>query len=193
MREAHIICLWVSADFLFMLTKTQKKEIVENLTKKILESKSIVFSDFSGVKVGDINDLRIKLRDSDIEYQVVKKNLIKLSLGKAGLGDFPLSGYKGQISLAVSKKDEIAPAKILKNFSKGHETFKMLGGILDLKFISGEEVNSLAKLPPKEELLARLAFLVSYPIFGFVGALQANIRNLIFVLQNIQNNNNNRE
>lgn len=170
-----------------MLTKSQKKELVENLSKKLSEAKSAVFSDFSGVKVEDINNLRKKLRESGIEYQVAKKNLLKLSFEKAGLKDSPLSDYKGQISLALSGGDEIAPAKILKDFSKTHETFKMLGGILEARFINGEEVNNLARLPSKEEMLARLAFSVSYPIFGFVVVLQANIRNLVFVLQNISN------
>lgn len=171
-----------------MITRLQKQQLVESLSKKLSEAKSAVFSDFSGIKVEDINNLRKKLREAGIEYQVAKKNLLKLSFEKAGFKDFPFSNYKGQVSLAVSRGDEIAPAKILKNFSKTHETFKMLGGILEAKFINSEEVNNLARLPSKEEMLARLAFSVSYPLSGLVGVLQGNIRNLVFVLQNLKAN-----
>ncbi len=89
-----------------MLTREQKKQIVEELADKMKRQKSLIFTDVTGVNVGEIQDLRRKLREQEIEYKVAKKNLIKLALEKEKQ-DLDISEFNGSLALAFSYKDPI--------------------------------------------------------------------------------------
>jgi len=136
--------------------------------------------------VSEIQDLRRKLRQSNIEYKVTKKNLIKLALAKTKQ-EIDISGFNGSLALTFSYDDPIAPAKILDNFSKEHETFKILSGIMEDKVLTMEDIKELAKIPSKNELLANLINSIKGPVKGLVNVLGGNIRNLVGVLNAITN------
>lgn len=167
-----------------MQTKAQKKELVKDLAQKIKESKSVVFADFKGVKVKDLTELKKELRKEGISFKVLKKTLINIALKEAGV-EASTKEMEGQVAISTSPKDEVAPAKIISKFSKANENIKILGGVLESKSMTIEEVKSLAMLPSKEELLGKLVGTIQAPISGFANVLAGNIRGLVQVLKGI--------
>lgn len=165
-----------------MQTKDQKKNIIKDLAEKIKNSKSVVFSDFKGLKVKDMTELRRELRKEGTDMKVVKKTLMNLALKDAGV-ELDTNKFEGQIAVAVSEKDEVMAAKIIAKFAKANENIKIVGGILGTKALAKEEVMALAKLPTKEELLAKLVGTINAPVSGFVNVLAGNIRSLVTVLK----------
>jgi len=169
-----------------MLTKEQKKKIIEDLTDRIKRQKVLVFTDFRGLKVGETRDLRKKLREAGMEYKVAKKTLIKLALEKAKKV-VDILQFKSSVALVFGYNDPILPAKIISGFSKEHNKLKILGGLMDDKILTFEDIRELALIPSKNELLAKLVGSIQAPIRGFVNVLEGNIRNLFGVLTAISN------
>lgn len=167
-----------------MQTKKQKKEIVADLSEKLKSSKAAVFSDFKGLLVKDMMALRKELRKEKIDFKVAKKTLIGLALKDAKI-DADVKSMEGQLAVAISSEDEVAAAKIMAKVAKGNENLKILGGILEMKFLEKEEIMALSKLPSKEELLAKLVGTLNAPVSGFVNVLAGNIRGLVNVLKAI--------
>jgi len=170
-----------------MQTKDQKKNIVKDLAEKIKKSKAVVFSDFKGLKVKDMTNLRRELSKEGTDMKVVKKTLMNLALKDAGI-ELDTNKFEGQIAVAVSEKDEVMAAKIIAKFAKVNENIKIVGGILGDKVLAKEEVMALAKLPTKEELLAKLVGTLERPVSGFVNVLAGNLRGLVQVLKAISDN-----
>jgi large subunit ribosomal protein L10 len=169
-----------------MLTKAQKVELVKELTEKIKEAKSSIFVDFKGLKVKDSTDLKKELRKSDIEYTVVRKTLLDIALKNAGIVGVSITDMEGQIAVSLSNSDEVAAAKIIDKFSKTNENIKMLGGVLGKQVMNEKEVKALAKIPSKEELLAKLVGTLNAPVSGFVNVLAGNLRGLVSVLNAVK-------
>lgn len=167
----------------FMLTKDQKKQLVKELSESIKASKSAVFVDYRGLKVKDLTRLKKELRGSGVKLKVIKKTLIERALKDSGI-DMDVKNLEGQIAIALSE-DEITGAKIIDKFGKTHENLKILAGILEKKLMGAAEMKALAKLPEKEELLAKLVGTINAPVSGFVNALAGNMRNFIQVLKAI--------
>jgi len=169
-----------------MLTRAQKEQLVSELAENFLRASSIVFTDFTGLKVEDMEELRRNLREADIEYKVVKKRLIKKALEKSGL-EADTSEFEGQVALAFGYADPLVPAQILYKFSRANEALKILGGIIEKENLLSQSILELAMLPPKEVLLARLAGSIRAPIAGLVSVLGGNLRGLVYVFKAIGN------
>ncbi|MFZ5982621.1 MAG: 50S ribosomal protein L10 [Patescibacteria group bacterium] len=167
-----------------MQTKSQKEQLVKDLTSKLKNSKGVVFSDFTGLSVKNMTELRRALRAEGIEIQVLKKTLITLALKDAGI-ELDANKMEGQLAIAVSDQDEVATAKIIAKFAKASENLKIVGGLLGKEILSKEEVSDLAKLPSKEELLAKLVGTIKAPVSGFVNVMAGNLRGLVNVLKAI--------
>lgn len=167
-----------------MQTKAQKEVIIKNLTEKLKDSKAVVFSDYKGLNVKDMTILRRDLRAEGVDLQVLKKTLINIALKDAGI-EMNAKKLEGQVAIAISSKDEVAAAKIIAKLAKVNENLKIVGGILGTKELSVEEVNALAKLPSKEELLSKLVGTLNAPVSGFVNVLAGNMRGFVTVLQAI--------
>lgn len=156
------------------LTKQEKQTIIEELKEKIDKQKSIVFADFTKLKVKDLSNLRKIMRKEDCELKVAKKTLISIALkGKNITVD--LDQLKGEIALGFGYKDEITPFKIIHNFSKENENLKLLGGLAFGEFYGLEQAVTLAKLPSKEEILAQIFYSTNYSIFGIFDSLQKKL------------------
>lgn len=163
-------------------TKVQKEVIVKDLVEKLKSSKAVVFSDYKGLNVKDMTTLRRDLRVEGVDLKVLKKTLMQIALKDAGI-EMDVKKLEGQIAIAVSSRDEVAAAKIIAKLAKVNENLKIAGGILGTKELSAEEVNALAKLPSKEELLAKLVGTLNAPVSGFVNVLAGNMRGLVTVLK----------
>jgi len=168
--------------------KLQKQEIFRNLTEKIKKSKSVIFAGFNTLGVKDNEVLRDKLRAENNEYYVAKKTLINLALQDNKI-DINVRDFEGKVAAIFSYEDEVSPAKILGTFRQDKDKsgkIVFLGGILEGKLLSKEQVESLSKLPSKQELYAKLVGSINAPISGFVNVLAGSLRNLVNVLKAIE-------
>jgi len=170
-----------------MLTKTQKKQLVENLADKIKRQQSLVFTDIAKLNVKDMQVLRRELKKIGIEYKAAKKTLVNLALKKAKK-DIDVSEINGSLGLAFGYEDPLLPIKMIFKFAKKHNSLKVVGGIMEDRFLTFEEVEALSKIPSREELLAKLVWSIKGPISGLVNVLEGNMRNLIGVLNAIKSN-----
>lgn len=166
-------------------TREEKTKIIADLTKLFKEMKSAVFADFKGLKVKEITELRRLCQEQRISYGVAKKTLIKIAAKDADV-DFNPNSVDGSYALAFGLEDEVAPAKVLADFAKKHEALKILGGILEGKLVDKIVIGSLAKLPGKPELLAKLVGSLQSPISGLVKVMAGNLRGLVQVLNAYQ-------
>lgn len=168
------------------ITKEKKDEILKDLDDKFQKAVAVYFSDYRGLTVKDIGDLRVKLREEGVDYRIAKKTLMKLSVQNAKLPDIPDELLEGPVGAAFGYEDIIAAVRILHNFSKDNKNLKILGGLVEGKFISKAEAVELAILPSKDELLAKLVGSMKAPISGFHGVLAGLLRNFVYTLKAIE-------
>ena len=166
-------------------TKEQKRKSLEELKESIKKQKAVIFVDFSGLKVEDLLKLRKSLKKVNGQLKVAKKTLIQLAFKEAGF-TLDTKKLKGEIALVFGYKDEISPSKAVYQLSEENQNLKILGGFLENEFRGAEDFIELAKLPSKEELLARLVGSMSAPVTNFVRALQYNLKGLVYVLSTIK-------
>lgn len=125
-------------------------------------------TEYRGLSVQAVQDLRKALRDSDAEYKVVKMTLTKLAAGEAGIEG--MDDYlTGPTALAFAQSDPVATAKALKEFSKTHDVFVLKAGFFSGNILSPEEVSKLAEIEPREVLLAKIAGAAKAPLFKAAG------------------------
>ncbi len=170
------------------LTKEKKQKVVKDLEEKIEKQKSMVFADFSGVKVKDLSELRKEMRNKDCEFKAAKKTLLKVAFDNKKI-EVP-QGLEGEIAVGFGYKDPFAPFKILNDFSKRNEVLKILGAMVmspsgSMDFFESEKVITIAELPTKDELIAKMIWSLKSPLSGFVNVLQGNLRGLVLVLSQI--------
>lgn len=166
-------------------SRQQKEETLKTLKEKLAQAKSVVFASFAGLKAKEIEDLRSRVRKEGMTYTVAKKSLMKKVFDEAGVSGADPKNLSGSIGTLLSS-DEVGGAKLLDTFRKDHESLKLLGGILENRFVDAAGVLALAKLPSKQELLAKLAGSLQAPISGFVNVLAENLRALLNVLNAIK-------
>jgi large subunit ribosomal protein L10 len=168
-------------------SKVQKSEILRDLTDKAGRAKSIVFTGFNGLGVKESEELRKGLRAENGEYCVTKKTLLNLVFKNSKMEDgLNARTFSGQIAAIFGYGDEVSPARVIAKFIKGHEKkLYFIGGFLEHKFLSADQMGELAKLPGKQELYAQVVGTLNAPISGFVNALAGNLRNMVYVLKAI--------
>ena len=152
----------------------QKEELVKALAERMKSAKVIILTDYRGINVADVTKLRADLRNTNSEYKVIKNNIIKRALdmnGESALDDL----LTGPTAVLMGDEDYLEPSKVLYNFAKDNDFYKIKGGIIDGKVMTAEEIITLAKLPSKQELLAKLA-----------GCLLGNISKLAVALDQVK-------
>lgn len=168
------------------LSKQQKETIVKELIEDIKNSKSFVISDYDGLTVNDMQELRSKAKEQGVKMKAIKKTLLRLVFEKAEVEGINTKELEGSLAIALGMEDEIAPAKIVAEFAKDHEEVKILTGSLDSKILSQDEIMALSKIPSRDELLAKVVGSLNAPVSGFVNVLAGNIRGLVNVLNGIK-------
>ena len=152
----------------------QKEEAVKQLAEKIKEAKVVILADYRGINVEDVTKLRADLRAVDAEYIVVKNNITRRALQACnfeGLDEY----LEGPTALIIGKEDYLRPAKAVYAYTKDHDFYKIKSGLVEGKVSSAEEIITLAKLPSREELIAKLA-----------GALLGNITKLAVAVDQVR-------
>lgn len=161
-----------------------KKAIVEELVGKLKSACAGVLVNYKGITVAQDTALRKELRDAGIEYLVVKNTLLKRAAEIVGIGEIS-SVLEGTTAIAISKDDHIGAAKILCKFADNNDFYKVKIGFVEGKVISEKEVHSLAKLPPKEVLIAQVLSGLNSPITGLVTVLGGTMKSLVVALNAI--------
>lgn len=154
-------------------TIAKKQAQVDELAKVLKDAKVVLLTDYRGITVTDVTKLRADLRNANAEYKVIKNNIIRRALevnGESGLNEL----LEGPTAIVYGTGDYLEPAKIIYNFSKDNDFYKIKGGIIDGKVMTAEEIITLAKLPSRQELLGMLA-----------GALLGNISKLAVGLNEV--------
>ena len=167
------------------MVRPDKIEEVKLLTDRLSRANSVVLVDFRGITVAQAQQLRNQCRESDVEYRVVKNNLLQRALDAVGIegADWMLTG---PTALAISYDDEVIAAKRIKSFSDSARVVKIKGGILEGSILGADEVIRLADLPSREELLARVAACFAGPMTQVARVFQAPIRDLALVTSQLQ-------
>lgn len=166
-----------------MRSKEQKKEIVTTLAAKLRGSPTLYLTDFTGLNVARITDLRRRLRSAGIEYVVVKNTLARRALGEAAVPalDEHLDGPTGMVFAGA---DPVKAAKVLADFQREFEQRPAIKvGVVEGRSVTADHVRRLAALPPRPELLALVGAAFQSPMAGFVGALNGLLYSMVGALE----------
>jgi large subunit ribosomal protein L10 len=149
------------------MKKTEKEALVTELKSKMVGAKALYYTDFTGLNVKQMTDLRRRFRKGGVEYVVIKNSLALRAVNQSGLVGTKLKGPTG----IVIGKDPVTAAKVLTDFAKEFEKPGVKGGLLDGKAIDKAQIAKLATMPSREQLLANLGAALQSPLAGFAGAL----------------------
>ncbi len=151
------------------MTKTQKAEIIEVLSTEFKEAQSVIFCDYKGLTVSDLENLRISARAKEAKVQVVKNTLATIALSNAELTGVELK----DTNILVWGEDSVATSKVVADFAKDNELFVIKSAYVDREVADVAKVEAFAKLPGREELLAMLAATWMAPVANFTIGLNA--------------------
>ena len=149
------------------MKRDEKEALVSELKTKMSGAKALYYTDFTGLNVKQMTDLRRRFRKGGVEYVVIKNSLALRAVNQSGLTGTKLKGPTG----IVIGKDPVTAAKVLTDFRKEHEKPEVKGGLLDGKAIDKAQIAKLATMPSREQLLANLGAALQSPLAGFAGAL----------------------
>ncbi|HNQ86701.1 MAG TPA: 50S ribosomal protein L10 [Deltaproteobacteria bacterium] len=168
------------------MKREEKEQLVQVLHDELDKSQAVFVTDYMGLNVERITKLRRDISGAGGSYQVVKNTLLRrASEGTpvTGIGQF----FTGPTAIAIAHSDAVAVAKTLVNFAKDNEQLEIQGGILGERPMTAADIQELAKMPPREVLLARMLGSLNAPVSNFVGVLAAIVSQLVYVLKAIEN------
>lgn len=166
------------------MARPEKVEQVKVLAEIFTNARSVVLNDFTGLDVAKISKLRKLCREAGIEYRVVKNTLAKRSL-KGTPAEALDEHFEGPTALAIGREDENTSAKVLADFAKEHEAPKFKAAIIEGNVIDATAVLVLAKLPFKNELIARMMGTIMSPGNNLVSCLQGPLLSFMYVMNAI--------
>jgi large subunit ribosomal protein L10 len=167
------------------LNLQEKQNIVAELQDRFAKAKIVIATDYKGLDVTAINDLRRKLREAAVEYKVVKNTLLTRAAQETDAALIS-DHFKGPSAVALSYDDPVAPAKVLTQFMKDNKKLEIKAGVMNGKALDLDEIKALSALPSREILLAKLlSTMVAVPT-GLVSALSDLPRKMVTVLQAIK-------
>ena len=164
-----------------------KKNIsnVKELTDKLSRAKSIYFTDYLGLNVSAVTDLRKKFFESNVEYVVVKNTLLKIASdqNEISLGD---ELFSGSTAIAISYDEPVLAAKVIKDFLKDHDLPSIKGVLFEGSYLPASDFDKIANLPSKEESLAKIIVMLKSPVQNIVNLLNSPMVKLVNVLNGIK-------
>ena len=172
------------------MPSTFNKEQVIELTEKLEKARAIYFTDYLGLDVSSVTELRKIFFEEKLEFHVAKNTLIKLAAENnkiKGLEDF----LSGPTALAISYDEPTKPAKVIKKFAKEHDKPEVKGILFEGKVLQNDSFDSIASLPSREELLSHFVGTIQSPLSGVVRTLNASMSNMVHLLTNVKDLKNN--
>lgn len=155
-----------------MSAREEKVQQISEIVQKFKDSKSTILTDYRGLNVAEVTELRKNLREAGVEYKVYKNTLVRRATKEVEFEEIN-EQLTGPIAIAFSNEDVVAPAKILADFAKDHTALEIKVGILEGNVVSLDEVNALAKLPSRDGLLSMLLSVLQAPMRNMACAVKA--------------------
>jgi large subunit ribosomal protein L10 len=162
--------------------RSEKVAVVDEVKQKLSSSSAALLTEYRGLKVGELAELRRTLRKSGGEYKVYKNTLVRFAVRDLGI-DIDEATLTGPTAITFVEGDAAAVAKALRDYSRTNAHLVLKGGVLGSKALTADETKALADLPSREVLLAQLAGALQAPLTKLAGLLQALPRNMAFGLQ----------
>lgn len=155
-----------------MNIREKKEAIVETIATKLTSSKSVIVSDYRGLNVAQVTELRKQLRDNGVDYKVYKNTMTRLATAKTDLTDLD-EVLTGPNAIAFCEEDAVIAAKILVNFAKKNDALEIKGGVVEGKVVDLAEIKALASLPSREGLISMFLSVLQAPMRNFALAVKA--------------------
>lgn len=152
------------------LTKDQKQVQIDEIKQKIEKAQSVVLVNYSGIKVAEDTQLRVKLRQAGVEYKVYKNRLIKIAMNQLGMNDCDVD-LKGSTAIAFSYDDPISSARVIDEQAKTIKVLSFKSGIVEGNYFDAKGMKQLACIPSREVLIAQILGLLQGTISGLARAL----------------------
>lgn len=161
-----------------------KKQVVEEITSKIKNSKSVILVNYKGLTVAEVTELRNSFRKANVEYKVLKNTLVRKAFNEMGIHDFDVD-LNGPTAVAFGQ-DETGAAKIVAEASKKYgDKISAKSAFVDNAYVDVAGVKALAAMPSKEELIAKMLGSMQSPVTKFAGVLSATLRSVVLALNAI--------
>ena len=167
------------------MLKVEKEKTVDELREKFSLTKSLFLTDFRGLNVDQMTDLRRDLKEKKAEYRITKNSLIRLAARESRF-EGVLDYLKGPTGLVFSFEDPVSPAKVLYEIHKKVEKPKIKIIWMEGKLLDENHLKSLAALPSKDVILTQIVFGLNSPLANLVGTLQGVMRNFVGVLDAVR-------
>jgi large subunit ribosomal protein L10 len=162
------------------MKRSEKQELVNELSQKIKGAQALYYTDFTGLNVKRMTDLRRRLRKAGVEYVVIKNTLALRAVNESGLVGERLRGPTGLVVAA----DPVAGAKVLADFARENDQKPGIkGGMFDGRSIDTDQVKRLATMPSREQMLAELGAGLMSPLAAFAGALNGMMYQMVGALE----------
>lgn len=155
-----------------MGVREEKAKVVSEIVQKFKNSKTTIITDYRGLDVAEVTQLRKNLREAGVEYKVLKNTLVRRATSEIDLTDID-EFLTGPTAIAFSENDLVAPAKILSDFAKKYTALEIKAGLLEGKILSVDQVKALASLPSREGLLSMLLSVLQAPMRNMACAVKA--------------------
>ncbi len=163
----------------------EKENVISGLTETIEASNATLYTNYRGLSVSEVTELRKKLREVDAEFHIVKNTLFKRAAeGKLPMGELE-QHLTGPTAIGFAKGDAVAATKALLDFMKDHKEMELKAGVVDGRLFNSDQLTALSKLPAKEVLIAQFLGQLNAPISAFVGTLGGIVSNFVYTLQAI--------
>ena len=165
----------------------QKQEVVDALAQRLKDASAFYLTDFTGLNVKRMTELRARLRREGLQYVVVKNTLAERVLAGMDLSQMA-EHFRGPTGLVIGPDDPVTAARVLSEFARDHDNRPAVkAGMVDKRAVSAAEVERLAKLPPRDQLLAELAGAFAAPMSQLAYALQAKLNEFVGLLDALRN------
>ncbi len=165
------------------MQKQKKAEIIQELRDKFQRARTVVFTEYSGMTVAEMTELRNLLRDSGVEYRVIKNNLARIAAENTPLSILQKEAYTGPLGLAIGYDDPLLAVKKILEFSEKNEKLKVRPSVVEGKLLGVDELKAISKLPPREVLLSMLLYAMQAPLTKFASLLNATVANFAYALE----------
>ena len=167
------------------MNREQKQAVVQDVAERLSRARAVVLTDFRGLKVEQMTEMRHQLREKGLEYMVVKNTLLRLA-AQGSETEALLEGLEGPNGMALCYDEPVDLAKVLMDFAKDNAKLEVKGGYLEGKVITAEQVKALAKLPSRDVLLAQVLGTMNAVPQGMVTVMAGIIRSMLNVLKAIE-------
>lgn len=167
------------------LSRTQKEELLAQYEEGVANAPHAFLLGYQGISVPKVTELRQKIRESGGSYVVVKNRIVLRAIEGTALGQLK-DRFTGATAIVFSDDEPVALAKVLSDFQKEAPFLEFKGGVLNGQPVEGEQIKDIANLPSREELIAKLLFLLQSPITRFVRTLAAVPRDFVLVLEQVR-------